>query len=115
MSNFLELDVILAAAKEGDGGGLFSIGLMVIMFAFMYLFMIRPQKVKEKKLREEVAKLKKGDAVMLESGIYGEIHAVEQESMQVKIADKCIIKVHQRGVRVLNPVATVEPAKVESK
>ncbi len=115
MSNFLALEAIVANAKQAEGGGLFSIGLMVIMFAFMYLFMIRPQKVKEKKHAEEVAKLKKGDAVMLESGIYGEIHAVEQDAMMVKIADKCVIKVHQRGVRVLNPVATVEPAKAESK
>ena len=38
---------------------------------------------------------------MLEGGIYGSIHSVESDSMLVKIADKCVVKVHQRGVRVI--------------
>ena len=94
-------DILAQAPGQQPASPLFMIGIFVIMFAFMYLFTIRPQRIKEKKHMEQVSKLKKDDEVMLDGGIYGSIHSVEQDSMLVKIADKCIIKVHQRGVRVI--------------
>ena len=101
MSTFYELTTVLAQAAPQPASPVFMIGMIVIMFAFMYLFTIRPQKQREKKHLEAVSQLKKGDEVMLEGGIYGSIHSVESDSMLVKIADKCVVKVHQRGVRVI--------------
>ena len=98
----LYLNVLAQAGGQPPGLGPFTmIGMMIFMFAFMYFFTIRPQKQREKKHQEEVSKLKKGDQILLESGIYGEIFAVENESMLVKIAEKTTIKVHPRGIRMI--------------
>lgn len=96
--------VILAqAGQQGPppNGPLVMIGMFVFVMIFMYIFTIRPQKVKERNHMEAVSKLKKGDEVLLESGIYGEVFSVEKETIMVKIADKVVIKVHQRGVRLI--------------
>lgn len=104
MFQILDLDHVLLgqAAQQAQGGGPLQLfGMVIFMFIFMWLFLWRPQKIKEKKHLEAVTKLKKGDEVLLESGIYGEVFSVDKETVMVKIADKVVIKVHQRGVRLI--------------
>ena len=113
MTLLLTFAATIAQAKPEGPGPFTFVGMMVFMFVFMYFFTIRPQKQKEKKHLEEVAKLKKGNNVMLDSGIYGEIHSVENETMHVKIAEKTIIKVHQRSVRQIIKSDSAENIKEE--
>ena len=104
------------AAPPQGGGPIQMFGMIIIFMIFMYLLVIRPQKVKDKKHQEAVSKLKKGDEVLLEGGIYGEIFSVEKETVMVKIADKVTIKVHQRGVRLILTGETADKdAKIDSK
>ena len=91
----------LLAAQQGGSGILTMPGMLIIFMFFMYFVMIRPQRQKEKKHMEAVSRLKKNDEVLLEGGIYGEVFSVEKDTVMVKIADKVVIKVHQRGVRVI--------------
>ena len=95
--------VLLAQAGQTaqPPGPLFMVGMFVFVLIFMYIFTIRPQRVKERKHLEAVSKLKKGDEVLLDSGIYGEVFSVDKEIVMVKIADKVVVKVHQRGVRLI--------------
>lgn len=102
-----------AANQPAGGGPIYMVGLFIIMFIFMYIFTIRPQRVKEKKHLEAVSKLKKGDNILLESGIYGEVFSVESDTLHVKVADKVVIKVHQRGIRVI--LAGESAAEVDAK
>ena len=48
-----------------------SVLMLVLMFAVFYFILIRPQKKKEKKLREMIAALKVGDEVASIGGIHG--------------------------------------------
>ena len=59
MSTFYELTTVLAQAAPQPASPVFMIGMIVIMFAFMYLFTIRPQKQREKKHLEAVSNLKR--------------------------------------------------------
>ncbi|MCM8530672.1 MAG: preprotein translocase subunit YajC [Lentisphaeraceae bacterium] len=115
MSSLIDITAVVAQASKPQAGlGPFTmVGMMFFMFGFIYFFSIRPQKQKEKKHQEEVSKLKKGDAIMLESGIYGEIFSVEADSMHIKIADKTVIKVHPRGVRVIIDSGSATATKEE--
>ena len=56
-----------------DVASLGPILMMVLMFAVFYFLLIRPQKKKEKKLREMIAALKVGDEVASIGGIHGKI------------------------------------------
>jgi len=102
-----------AGDQPPASGMVTMVGMFIFIFAFMYIFTIRPQRIKEKKHLEAVSKLKKGDNVLLESGIYGEVFSVEGDTINIKVADKVVIKVHQRGIRVI--LAGESAAEVDAK
>ena len=62
-------------------GSLISMGLsMVVLFVVFYFFLIRPQKKKEKKTKEMLDALKKGDRICTIGGIYGTITNIRDEN-----------------------------------
>ncbi len=48
---------------------------MILMFAIIYLLLIRPQMRKQKRQRAMLVELQKGDQVLTRGGIYGKIEA----------------------------------------
>ena len=48
---------------------------MILMFAIIYLLLIRPQMRKQKQQRAMLGTLRKGDQVLTRGGIYGKIEA----------------------------------------
>ena len=53
---------------------------MILIFVVFYFFLIRPQRKKDKKVKEMLAALKKGDRVCTIGGIYGTIVNVRDEN-----------------------------------
>lgn len=99
-----------------QGGGIFSMLLMFgAMFAIMYFILIRPQQKQQKRHQELIAGLKKGDEVVLSSGIIGRIFSVEDKFVTVEIADKVKMKVLRHAVQNVMgagaPIATAENSK----
>jgi preprotein translocase subunit YajC len=70
-----------------------TIVMMVLIFAVMYMIMIRPQKRREKERKEMIANIKSGCRVLLTSGIIGEIVNVKEQTLTVRIADNTKIEV----------------------
>ncbi len=69
-----------AAAQEGGALGMVSpILMMVLMFAVFYFILIRPQKKKEKELKNMLAALKVGDEVATIGGIHGKIVRIKDD------------------------------------
>jgi preprotein translocase subunit YajC len=101
-----------ASPSGGSGGpssplaGMMPILMMLVIFVPFFLLMNRRQK-KEQKAR---ADLKKGDRVMTNSGLIGELIEMDERIAKVKIAE---------GVKVLMVANTVspfvEPAKEPAK
>ena len=56
-----------------------SLLMLVVMFAVFYFILIRPQKKKEKKLREMIAALKVGDEVASIGGIHGKVTRIKDD------------------------------------
>ena len=52
---------------------------MIVMIAVFYFILIRPQKKKEKKLREMLAALRVGDEVASIGGIHGKIARIKDD------------------------------------
>ncbi len=55
------------------GGGSSMIPYLLAMFAIMYFFMIRPQMKRQKNEKTFQTSIKKGDKVIMTSGIHGKI------------------------------------------
>lgn len=63
-----------------------SIILMVVLFAVMYFMMIRPQKKKDKEVKEMRESLSIGDEVITIGGIHGKVVKVNDEIVTLEIA-----------------------------
>ena len=87
---------------SGEGGSMLSmIMLFGGMFAIMYFILIRPQQKQQKKHRELINALKKGDEVILSSGIVGRVFFVEDKYLVLEMLDKNKIKVLRHAVQGL--------------
>ena len=75
--------------QSGSGqSGLPMLIMMVAIFAIMWLFMIRPQQKKQKKIREFQNALKEGDKVVTGGGIYGTVKRVNAQENTIDIGHK---------------------------
>lgn len=86
-----------AAANNGGGGGMGLLMILAILVVF-WLFMIRPQQKQQKELRKKQAALKKGDKVVLSSGIHGVVSAVDEKTLNVEIDKNVVITVEKSSV-----------------
>ncbi len=69
------------ASGNNNGGSLWlSIGMIALLFVFMYFFMIRPQKKQEKKDAEMRDALAVGDEVTTIGGIIGKVVSIKGET-----------------------------------
>ena len=67
---------------------------LLLIFVVFYFLLIRPQQKKLKEHKNMVANLKKGDRVVTQGGIIGNIQYVNDDgSLSIEIADNVIVKV----------------------
>jgi len=70
-----------------------------------YVLLILPQQKRQKKLQELLAGLKSGDKVITTGGIYGTVVGLEDNAVQLRIADQVKIKVSRAAIAGLQPEA----------
>jgi preprotein translocase subunit YajC len=70
---------LLQAAPTPGIGGLLQFAPMIFIFVIFYFLLIAPMRKKQKKSREMLAKLKKGDEVVTQGGVFGRIAALDDE------------------------------------
>lgn len=82
--------------QSGSGqSGLPMLIMMIAIFAIMWLFMIRPQQKKQKKIREFQNALKEGDKVVTGGGVYGTVKRVnaQENTIDIEVARGVVITV----------------------
>lgn len=89
---FLQVD------PTGAGSLIGSFLPLIIVFVVFYFVLIRPQQQQQKKRRAMLDALKKGDRVITVGGIHGEITAVHDDDVTLRIADKVEIRLTRTGV-----------------
>ncbi|MGL5382518.1 MAG: preprotein translocase subunit YajC [Culicoidibacterales bacterium] len=60
---------------------------LILLFVLMYFMVIRPQKKERMKHNELLANLKKGDKVVMTSGIYGTIESIDEKTVNVTVGN----------------------------
>ncbi|MGL5916310.1 MAG: preprotein translocase subunit YajC [Culicoidibacterales bacterium] len=60
---------------------------LILLFVLMYFMVIRPQKKERTKHNELLANLKKGDKVIMTSGIYGTIESIDEKTVNVTVGN----------------------------
>ncbi len=72
-----------------------QIVLLVVIFGIMYVLIILPEQRNRKKHNQLIENLKKGDKVLMQSGIRGTITKIKDNVVMVKIADKVEIEIEK--------------------
>ena len=67
------------------GGMLSSIIMIVVMVAVFYFLLIRPQRKKDKAVKDMLAALKTGDRICTIGGFYGTITALKEDTVTLSI------------------------------
>jgi preprotein translocase subunit YajC len=86
------------------------IGLPLALFVLFYFLMIRPQQQRMKKHQEMLGGLKRGDSIVLSSGVYGKIVRVEDATVGVEIATGVTVKVRKAMITEVEARGTPAPA-----
>jgi preprotein translocase subunit YajC len=109
-------EVIQSVVTQAGGGAEFVnfVIMMAAMFGILYFMLIRPQRKQQNEHRNLLSSLKKGDEVVLSSGIFGRIWAVEDQTLSVEIADKTRVKVLKSSVHSLAKNLQTSQAKSSS-
>lgn len=81
------------AQSQGAAELLGGLVPMLLIFGIFWLLLIAPMRRRQKKLQALVAALKRGDKVITTGGIYGEIHAVDDRVVHLKVGDNVRLKV----------------------
>lgn len=105
-------------AAPGLGGGLGMFMPMILIFVVFYFLLIRPQQKQAKERAKTLETLKKGDSVILTSGIYGKVAGVADQVLTIEIADNVRVKALRSAVQGLDAgdkVPAVSDSKPEGK
>jgi preprotein translocase subunit YajC len=84
----------------GQMGGILPIILIMVIF---YVLLILPAQKRQKKVASMLSELKNGDKVITTGGVYGTIVGIEDDAIQLRIADQVKIKVLRSAVGGLQP------------
>ena len=88
--------------------GLMSFLPFIIIFVLFYFMLIRPQMKQAKEHRSMLDSLKKGDEVVLSSGIIAKINSLSDQFAIVEIAKAVEIKILYPTIQTLLPTGTIK-------
>lgn len=83
-------------AQAGSGGFESLNGIlipMILIIGIMYFLMIRPQQKRMKEHRAMIDAIARGDQIVTSGGVIGKVTKVEENELQVEIADGVRIKI----------------------
>lgn len=115
-------DAAATAGETADAAATGSTGLaemlsmllpLVLMFVVFYFLLIRPQKKKDKKVKDMLAALKTGDRVCTIGGIYGTITNIKDDTIELSVGRDNVKLVFARwAIRNVEEVAVENDSEV---
>ena len=107
--------ILLQAGAPAAGGGLFAmlpmIGAIVLIF---YFLIIRPQNKRQRESKAMLAGLKKGDKVVTAGGIHGQVTAVKEQTVTVKVDDSTKVEFSKSSISSVNVEKSAKPDAKDS-
>jgi preprotein translocase subunit YajC len=83
---------------------------LVAMLVLFYVLLIRPQQRRMKQHQEAVNAIKRGDTIVLSSGVIGKVVRVEDAEVGVEIATGVTVKVRKGMISEVQTRGTPAPA-----
>ena len=87
----------------------YQVLVLIGMFVFMYLLLIRPQQKRAKDHKNLLNALKKGDEVVTNGGVIGKITAVDESFAEIELSSGVSMKVQKQGINQKMPKGSLKP------
>ena len=101
-----------AAAAAGTGSLISTVLMMVAMIAIFYFLLIRPQRKKDKQVKDMLSALKVGDRICTIGGLYGTIAALKDDTVTLTLGSlQNTIVIARWAVRSVENVALENDAE----
>src|SRR5712675_2278396 len=91
------LFAMASAAAEGGSAWLQLVPFVLVLGIFYFIILL-PMKRKQQKVQEFLESLKAGDRVITTGGIYGQVTRINDQTVQLQIADKIRIEVAKAAI-----------------
>jgi len=91
----------LAQGQQPGGGAFAALAPLFIIVIIFYLLLFVPQQRRQKKVQQMQSALKAGDKVIMTCGIYGTVVGVEDDTIQLRVAEQMKIRVSRQSIAAL--------------
>ena len=91
-------NLALALLAQSQPGGIALFLPLILIMVIFYFLMILPAQRRQKKVTEMLTALKNGDKVITNGGIYGTIVGLEDDTVQLRIAEQVKMKVARNAI-----------------
>jgi len=88
----------IAFAEGSSPSPLIQFLPFIFVFAIFYFLLIAPMRKRQKAAQAMIAALKRGDKVVTNGGLYGEVAAVQEDLVILKLADNIKVRVAKSAV-----------------
>jgi len=103
-----ESSLAVAIFGQAAPSGLVTFAPLVLIMVIFYFLLILPAQRRQKKTAQMIAALKNGDKVITNGGIYGTVVGLEDDTVQLRIADQVKIKLSRSAIVGLQQEAQKE-------
>lgn len=88
--------------------------VFAIMLVFIYLLVLRPQNAQRNRQASMLGELKPGDEIITVGGIYGDVVGIEDDRIELEIAEDVHIEVAKRAIAQVVPREDASPSGIEA-
>ena len=108
MSFFIPEAMAQAQSAQPEANPIVTLLMFGGLFLFMYLFIIRPQRKRQKEHTNLVSSLNKGDEVVLSSGMLAKIIKVDENYVVLETGNNIELKFQKVAVHAVLPKGTIK-------
>lgn len=108
MEFFIPAAMAQTQAPAPEGNPMITLVMFAGLFVFMYLFIIRPQRKRQKEHTQLVEAVTKGDEVVMNSGMLGKVIRVEGDYLVLETGNNVELKFQKVAVHAVLPKGTIK-------
>ncbi len=84
--------------QSPQGSMISTFAPLVLVFGIFWFLVIWPESKRRRELQQQIEALAKGDKVVTQGGLFGEVVTVEAGSVLLKVADGVRVRVTKSGI-----------------
>jgi preprotein translocase subunit YajC len=107
----MDSSLIVLAQAGGQGSALVQLVPILLIFGIFYFLLLAPMRKRQKQHQALLGALKRGDKVVTNGGLLGEIAAVEERIVHLKLSDNVKVRVVKTAIAGLEGDPAAEEAK----